>query len=76
MFTKRFLKDLGERAAKTFVQGTITGMLILLTVDGSSWADMPGALAVGTFAGTLSALTSVLSSLRGDKQSASALKDG
>ena len=71
MFSRRFLLDAGERAAKTFVQGTITGVLILLTVDGAGWADVPGALAVGAFAGLLSALTSILSSLRGDPESAS-----
>ena len=71
MFSRRFLKDAGERAAKTFVQGTITGSLILLTVNGAGWTDMPGSVAVGSFAGLLSALTSILSSLRGDPESAS-----
>ena len=74
MFTRKFFRDAGERAAKTFVQGTITGMLILLTVDGAGWTDMPGAIAVGTFAGTLSALTSILSSFRGDRESASIIE--
>lgn len=71
MLTRRLLIDLAERAAKTFVQGTITVMLVLLAVDGASWGDMPGALLAGLFAGTLSALTSILSTLRGDPKSAS-----
>ncbi|RDI73323.1 hypothetical protein Gocc_2923 [Gaiella occulta] len=71
MMSRRFLRDLAERALKTFVQTTITGALVLLTVDGASWSDVPGAAAAGAFAGTLSALTSILSSLRGNPDSAS-----
>jgi hypothetical protein len=74
MWTRIFWRDTLERLGKTFVQATLAVMLPALMIDGASWSDIPKAASIGAFAGLLSVGMSVLSRLRGDPSSASALK--
>lgn len=68
MFSLPFLKDLLERAAKTFVQAFVAAIVLPVDVfSGSAWK----AVAVAGAAAGISAVFSVISSQVGTKDTAS-----
>lgn len=75
MFTKKFLKDLAERAIKTFAQ-TLAALLTAVVLAGGQVGDVQwmAALSVAVLATIYSALTSIGSAQVGDKDSASLVK--
>lgn len=70
MWTKTFWLDATERAVKTAAQSAI-GVLTATSVDAIDWAAGLGVVAVATAA---SVLTSIVSSGRGDTDSASLVR--
>lgn len=70
MWTKMFWLDATERAVKTAAQSTI-GVLTATSVDAIDWAAGLGVVGVAT---AVSLLTSLVSSNRGDTDSASLVR--
>lgn len=70
MWTKAFWRDATERAIKTAAQSTI-GVLTATSVDAIDWEGGVVAVAVAT---AVSVLTSIVSSGKGDPDSASLVK--
>lgn len=72
MFTTKFLTDLGERALKTFVQAFIAALLVVPGADLLNGGLLRTAGVAG-IAAALSAVSSVLSSRVGVRDSAALL---
>lgn len=70
MLSKKFVKDCLERACKTFAQFFVT----LWGVGGHYGLSLSATFACSGVAALLSGCTSVLSSFRGDHESASLVK--
>lgn len=70
MFSKRFLRDMAERVGATFLEAAIGSILLAgaLNLDTAKAAGLAGTMAA------LSLVKSLLARLRGDGESASALK--
>lgn len=70
MWSKAFWRDAAERAVKTAAQSAL-GVLTATSVDAIDWAGGVSVVAVATAA---SVLTSIVSSGRGDTDSASLVR--
>lgn len=66
-----FLKDLIERAVKTFAQTLLASLTIATTLSDVDWKT---ALSTSLLAAIISILTSIVSAKFGDKETASIIK--
>ncbi len=74
MQVPQFLKDLGERAGKTFVQSTLASLPVTFATEPFQVSPLLSAAAVGLSAAVYSVLSSLASFKFGDKGTASAVK--